>query len=66
MGHKGDRVGFLLDGNTRRVVITRVTVVPDEPYTDAEIRKRFTLSKAPGGKTFGSAEAFLKHLHSLS
>ena len=63
---KGDRVGFLIDEKAHRVMITKVKLVPEEePYTDEEIRKLLKLRKEPGGKTFDSAEAFLKHLHSL-
>ncbi len=48
----------------RRVLIARVDLVPaEEPYTNEEIRKLLALRKEPGGKTFDSAEAFLKHLH---
>ncbi len=63
---KGDRIGFLIDEKSHRIIITRVDLVPaQEPYTDEEIRKLLKLRKEPGGKTFGSAEAFVKHLHSL-
>ncbi len=63
---KGDRVGFVIDEKAHRVTITKVDLVPaEEPYTDEEIRKLLKLAKEPGGKTFESAEAFLKHLHSL-
>ncbi len=63
---KGDRVGFLLDEKGHRILITRVDLVPTEtPYTQTEIRKLFKLARARGGKTFDSAQAFLKHLHSL-
>lgn len=63
---KGDQVGFLLDEKARRILITRVDLVPTEaPYTQTEIRKLFKLARAHGGKTFDSAQAFLKHLHSL-
>ena len=63
---KGDRVGFLIDEKHRRITITKVDLIPtEEPYTEEEIRKLLKLAKEPGGKTFNSAEAFLKHLHSL-
>lgn len=63
---KGDRIGFLIDERAHRITITKVDLVPaEEPYTDEEIRKLLKLRKEPGGKTFDSAEAFLKHLHSL-
>ena len=63
---KGDRVGFLIDEKYHRITITKVDLVPaEEPYTDEEIRKLLKLRKEPGGKTFDSMEAFLKHLHSL-
>lgn len=66
VGTKGDQIGFLVDEHTQRIMITRVDVVPSEPpYTQAELRKLFKLAKARGGKTFGSAEAFLKHVHAL-
>lgn len=65
VGKKGDRIGFLLDEKTHRIVVTRVAVVPDESYTDAEICNLFKLAKAPGGRRFESAEALLKHLHRL-
>ena len=63
---KGDRVGFLIDEKAHRILVTKVRFVPEEvPYTSEEIRKLLKLSREPGGKTFESAEAFLKHLHSL-
>ncbi len=63
---KGDRVGFVIDEKTHRIMITKVDLVPaEEPYTKEEIRKLLALRKEPGGKTFNSAEAFLKHLHAL-
>lgn len=63
---KGDRVGFVIDEKTRRIMITKVDLVPAEaPYTKEEIRKLLALRKEPGGKTFTSPEAFLKHLHAL-
>ena len=65
VGEKGDQIGFLLDEKTRRIVVTRMALVPDESYTDAEIRNLFKLAKAPGGRTFESADALLKHLHRL-
>ncbi len=66
VGTKGDQIGFLVDEHTQRIMITRVDLVPSEPlYTQEELRKLFKLAKARGGKTFGSAEAFLKHVHSL-
>ena len=56
----------MIDEKTHRITITKVDLVPaEEPYTDEEIRKILKLRKEPGGKTFDSAEAFLKHLHSL-
>ena len=62
---KGDQVGFMVDEKTRRIIMTKVTVAPAaEPYTDAELRKLLKLARAPGKKTFASAEAFLKHLRS--
>lgn len=62
----GDRVGFLIDEKTHRVTLTKADVVPSGPsYTAAEIRKLLKIAKEPGGKTFESAEAFLKHLRSL-
>jgi len=65
VGAAGDRIGFLIDERTRRVTVTKVELIPaEEPYTDEEIRKLLKLRKGPG-KTFDSAEAFLKHLHSL-
>ena len=63
---KGDRVGFLIDEKTRRITMTKVDLMPaEESYTEEEIRTLLKLRKEPGGKTFDSAEAFLKHLHSL-
>ena len=63
---KGDRVGFVIDEKTHRIMIIKVDLVPaEEPYTQEEIRKLLALRKEPGGKTFDSAEAFLKHLHAL-
>jgi bifunctional DNA-binding transcriptional regulator/antitoxin component of YhaV-PrlF toxin-antitoxin module len=63
---KGDQIGFLVDEKTQRVLITRMDLVPAQtPYTQTELRKLFKLAKARGGKTFDSAETFLKHVHSL-
>lgn len=63
---KGDRVGFLVDEKTRRVMLARIDLVPAEaPYTERELRRLLKLRKERGGRTFGSAEAFLKHLRSL-
>ena len=63
---KGDRVGFFVDEKTRRVILTRVDLIPSEaPYTEQELRKLLKLRKQPGGKTFDSAAAFLKHVHAL-
>ena len=63
---KGDQVGFVVDEKTRRIVMTKITLVPtEEPYTQDELRKLLRLAKAPGKKTFASAEAFLKHVRSL-
>ena len=63
---KGDQVGFIVDENTRRVVLTKITLVPaEEPYTEDELRKLLKLATAPGKRTFASAEAFLKHVRSL-
>ena len=63
---KGDRIGFLIDEKSHRIVITKVDLVAsEEAYTKEEIRKLLKLAKEPGGKTFDSAEAFLKHLHAL-
>jgi AbrB family looped-hinge helix DNA binding protein len=62
----GDRIGFLIDDKSRRIMVTRVELVPaDESYTDQDIRKLLALRREPGGRTFRSAEAFLKHLRSL-
>ena len=63
---KGDQVGFVVDEKTRRILMTKVTLVPaEESYTEEELRKLLKLAKAPGKKTFASAEAFLKHIRSL-
>ena len=63
---KGDQVGFLVEEKTRRIVLTKISLIPDEdPYTEEELRKLLKLAKAPAGKTFVSAEAFLKHMRSL-
>ena len=63
---KGDRIGFLIDEKSHRILITKVDLVPsEEPYTKEELRKLLKLTKEAGGKTFDSAQAFLKHLHSL-
>ena len=63
---KGDQVGFVVDEKTRRVMMTKITLLPaEEPYTEEELRKLLRLAKAPGKKTFASAEAFLKHVRSL-
>ena len=37
----------------------------DDSWTDEELRKLVKLTNARGGKTFHSAEAFLKHLRTL-
>lgn len=63
---KGDQVGFVVDEKTRRVMMTKVNFVPaEEPYTEEELRQLLRLARAPGKKTFTSAEAFLKHVRSL-
>ena len=63
---KGERVGFVVDEKTRRIVLTKMTLVPaEESYTEEELRKLLKLAKTPGKKTFASAEAFLKHVRSL-
>ncbi|MBI4598554.1 MAG: AbrB/MazE/SpoVT family DNA-binding domain-containing protein [Candidatus Omnitrophica bacterium] len=63
---KGDQVGFVVDEKTHRIIMTKITLVPEEePYTAEELRKLLKLAKAPGGKAFPSAEAFLKHVRSL-
>ncbi len=63
---KGDRIGFLIDEKSHRIFLAKVDLVPSEAsYTNDEVRKLFKLRKEPGGTTFESAEAFLKHLHSL-
>jgi bifunctional DNA-binding transcriptional regulator/antitoxin component of YhaV-PrlF toxin-antitoxin module len=63
---KGDQVGFVVDEKTRRVMMTKIRLVPtEEPYTEEELRKLLHLARAPGKKTFASAEAFLKHIRSL-
>ena len=63
---KGERVGFLIDEKARRVLITKVKLVPEEePYTEEEIRKLLKLRKEPGGKTFNSMDELLKDLKSL-
>ena len=63
---KGDQVGFVVDEKTRRVMMTKITLLSaEEPYTEEELRKLLRLAKAPGKKTFASAEAFLKHVRSL-
>ena len=62
---KGDRIGFLIDEKTHRIVITKVDLIPTElPYTDADIRKLLKLRKEPGGRTFHSMEELLKDLKS--
>jgi len=63
---KGDQVGFVVDEKTRRIVMTKITLLPtEEPHTPEELHKLLRLAKAPGKKTFASAEAFLKHVRSL-
>ena len=63
---KGDQVGFIVDEKRRRIVLTKVTLVPaEEPYTAEELRKLLKLATARGGTAFASAEAFLKHVRSL-
>ncbi len=62
---KGDRVGFLIDEKTHRILITKVNLVlAEESYTDEEIRKLLRLRKEPGGKTFKSMGELLKDLKS--
>lgn len=63
---KGDQVGFVVDEKTRRVVMTKISLVPtEEPYTQEELQKLLRLARALRKKTFASAEAFLKHIRSL-
>ena len=63
---KGDVVGFVVDEATQRIHVTKVDLVPvDEPLTGKELRQLAKLAKARGGRTFHSAEAFLKHLRTL-
>ena len=63
---KGDQVGFVVDEKTRRVMMTKITLLSaEEPYTEEELRKLLRLAKAPGKKPFASAEAFVKHVRSL-
>ena len=63
---RGEVVGFVIDEKAHRITITKVDLVPaEESYTDEEIRKLLKLAKEPGGRTFASAEALLKHLHAL-
>ena len=63
---KDDRVGFLVDEKTHRIVLMKMMLVPaEESYTEGELRKLLKLAKAPGGRSFASAEAFLKHVRSL-
>lgn len=62
---KGDRVGFLIDETTHRIMITKIDLVPaEEPYTEEEIRKLLRLRKEPGGKTFKSMDDLLRDLKS--
>ena len=61
---KGDRIGFLIDERAHRVFITKVKLVPEEPYTKEDIRKLLKLRKEPGGKTFRSMDDLLKDLKS--
>ena len=62
----GDLVGFVLDEAHHRITITKVDLVPtEEPWTEEELQKLVRLTKTRGGKTFHSAEAFLKHLRTL-
>ena len=62
----GDLVGFVLDEAHRRITITKVDVVPtEESWTAEELQKLVRLAKTRGGKTFHSAEAFLRHLRML-
>ena len=66
IGAKGDQVGFVVDERTRRVLMTKISLVPaEEPYTEEELRKLLRLARASGKKSFASAEAFLKHVRSL-
>ena len=59
----GDTVGFLVDEKTRRVVLTKMQMVPAEAsFSHAEIQKLLKLSKEPGGKSFSSARALLSNL----
>lgn len=63
---KGDRVGFLIDEKTHRVLITKVDLVPaDEPFTEEEIQKLLKLAQEPGGKTFESGQEALRYFDRL-
>ena len=63
---KGDQVGFVVDEKTRRVLMTKISLVPaEEPYTEEELRKLLRLARAPGKRTYATAEAFLEHVRSL-
>ena len=62
----GDLVGFVLDEAHHRITLTKVDLVQaEDSWTDEELRKLVKLTKARGGKTFHSAETFLKHLRTL-
>ena len=56
---KGERVGFILEGN--RVILTRAAVVPVAPdYTDAELDALERLSRQSRGRIYRSWKTFLR------
>ena len=63
---KGDLVGFMLDEKSHSVKLTKMEVKPaEEPYTEEELRKLLKLVRGKHGKTFASADDFLRHLERL-
>ncbi len=63
---KGDLVGFMLDEKSGAVKLTKMQVTPAKAvYTEEELRKLLKISHQKPGKSFESAEDFLRHLDRL-
>lgn len=64
--NKGELVGFSVDPKSSTVRLTRMELSPAESsYSEEELRKLAGLSKERGGKTFNTAEDFLKHIEKI-
>ena len=60
---KGELVGFLLDSETKRVLLTRVEAIPaQEDFTPEEYEKLLSLPKRKGRKSFRTMRSLLKDL----